>query len=219
MTKGIGKYQTDKAEKSLMSILKVLSDEKEHRYTEIKEKSGSNDPTLKKYFTEFKELKLVKKRVDITSGKYPYPAYYSINPKFHSLIKIIFQIEQEKKEIREIILNPKNSPLDVLDQINSINNTLILSILENYRENKDISQKLANLILELCVWTPYKILTSYLLEQSNKISDKIDIKELLKRNRTTIRMDKDMLLKISGWNEKQINGFYKKIGHGDLVEE
>ena len=59
----------------------------------------------------------------------------------------------------------------------------------------------------------------YLLEQSNKISDKIDIKELLKRNRTTIRMDKDMLLKISGWNEKQINGFYKKIGHGDLVEE
>ena len=137
MTKGIGKYQTDKAEKSLMSILKVLSDEKEHRYTEIKEKSGSNDPaTLKKYFTEFKELKLVKKRVDITSGKYPYPAYYSINPKFHSLIKIIFQIEQEKKEIREIILNPKNSPLDVLDQINSINNTLILSILETIEKIK-----------------------------------------------------------------------------------
>jgi predicted transcriptional regulator len=219
MVKGRGKHQIGKTEKSILSILKVLSDGKEHRYTEIKQKSGSNDPTLQKYFKEFTEVKLVKKRVDITSGKYPYPAYYSINPNFEPLIKIVFSIEQEKQELKKIISDSEKTPLDVLCQINSKNNDLILHIIKEYTKNNDVPQKLVTLILEWYVWRPYRILTLYLVEESKKTIGNFSVDELLRRNKTTVGMDRVMLSEISGWTGKQLDKFYEKIGRSDLVGE
>lgn len=219
MTKGKGKYQTDKEEKALTSILKALSERKEQRYKDIKKESNSNDPTLQKYLKQFIELKMVEKRIDFESGKYPYPVYYRITPIAEPIIKIMLQVDKEKQEIIKIISDPKKTPLDVLDQINTKNNALILSVLKEYKNNKDVSQEFADLVLKLVVWYPYMTLTSHLIEESKKNIGNIDIENLQKRNKTTIRMDKAILIEISGWTEKQINSFYEKIGHSDLIEE
>ena len=73
MTRGVGKYQIEQSNKALLSIIKAIS-KKEKRHKDIKKETGLNDPTLSKYLKPLLKMKLVKKRVDLESGKYPYPA-------------------------------------------------------------------------------------------------------------------------------------------------
>jgi DNA-binding HxlR family transcriptional regulator len=193
MTKGLGKYQIDKEAKALTSVLKALDDEKEHRYKDIKEKTGLNDVTLTKYLKELKEMKLIERNIDRKSDTYPIPVYYKINPMMKAVLEVISTTEQEKHEIKKILLNPKKTPLDVLDQISIKNNDRILLALKLYKENKNISPNLENLMLTLYVWQPYITLTSFLIEETKKIIEKIDIEYLIESNKSTIRIGKNDL--------------------------
>jgi len=96
---GVGKYQIEKAEKSLSPILKILSDGKKHRYKEIKGITGLNDPTMTKYLKRLSELKIIEKTVDIESGVYPHPVNYRTAPAFATQLKIILRIEKEKETV------------------------------------------------------------------------------------------------------------------------
>jgi DNA-binding transcriptional ArsR family regulator len=208
-TKGMGKYQIEKAQKSIMAILRVISDEKPHQYSELKEKTKLNSPTLTKHLKRLTEMKILKKKIDIESGKYPYPVYYSTNPAVAPIITVMLLTEHEMHEIEKIILDPKKTPLDVLDQINRKNNALLLSALKHYKENKDLPQDFVDFVLEITVWHPYKVLTSHLIEESKKIVDNIDVEELQKRNDSTVILDK-IALKDLGLNENEIEKFMKK---------
>ena len=201
---GRGKYQIENAEKALTSILGVLNDEKEHRYSDIKKETGLADPTVTKYLNQFKTQELIQKRVDTKSGKYPYPAYYKIKPITKAVLEVISTTKQEKHEIEQIILDPKKTPLDVLDQINIKNNASILLTLKLLKENKDISPELLNLILRLFVWQPYVTLTSFLIEKSKKIIDKIDVESLIESNKSTIQVGKNSL-KSLGLTDNEID--------------
>ena len=196
MTKGLGKYQIEQEEKALKSILDVLSDEKEHRNKDIKKKTGLNDVTLTKHLKKLKEMKLIERNIDRKSDTYPIPVYYKINPMMKAVLEVISTTEQEKHEIEKILLNPKKTPLDVLDQISIKNNELVLLTLKLYKENKDVSPKLLNLMLELYVWQPYARLTSFLIEESKKIIDEIDVESLIESNKSTIRLGKNDLKSI-----------------------
>ena len=138
MVKGKGKYQVEQEEKSTVAIYKVLADGKKHRYKEIKEKTGLKDPTLAKYFEQLvKKRKVLKKEVDTVSGKYPYPVYYSVDPRWLPIVEMVLTIEEEKQEIEKIIQDPKKTPLDVLEQINHRNNFLVLLGLKFFKDDKD----------------------------------------------------------------------------------
>ena len=199
----------EKAQKSIMSILRIISDGKPHQYSELKEKTKLNSPTLSKHLKRLTEKKILKKKIDTESGKYPYPVYYSANPAVAPIINIMLLTEHEMHEIERIISDPRKTPLDVLDQINRKNNALILSTLKHYKENKELPEDFVNFVLEIVVWRPYKLLTSHLIEASKTILDSIDIEELQKRNETTITLDV-IGLKDLGLNETQIENFMKK---------
>lgn len=203
MTKGVGKYQIDNEAKILKSILDVLSDEKEHRNKEIKKETGLNDVTLTKYLKKLKEMKLIERNIDRKSDTYPIPVYYKINPMMKAVLEVISTTEQEKHEIEKILLNPKKTPLDVLDQISIKNNELVLLALKLYKENKNVSPNLLNLMLSLYVWQPYARLTSFLIEESKKIINKIDVESLIESNKSTIRIGKNDLKSI-GFTDEMI---------------
>jgi len=215
-TKGIGKYQIEKAQKSIMAILRVIADGKPHQYSELKEKTKLNSPTLTKHLKRLTEVKLLKKKIDIESGKYPYPVYYSANPAITPVLTVMLLTEHEMQEIEKIILDPKKTPLDVLDQINMKNNALILLALKQYKKNKDVPQEFMNFVLEITVWHPYKVLTSHLVEASKKIIENIDIDELQKRNDTTISLD-EIGLKNLGVPENEIKVLMEKMGRGNFT--
>jgi DNA-binding HxlR family transcriptional regulator len=224
MVKGKGKYQLDLEEKSTMSILKVLLDGKKHRHKEIKEKTKLNDPTLAKYFNRLQGQKFLEKEIDVKSGKYPYPVYYSINPKALPLLKIIPQIEHEKEEIEKIILDPKKTPLDVLDELNKKNNSFILLALKECKERKDLPQGFINFLLEFFVWNPYKYLSSFLVESSEKIIEKIDVEKLIEQNQRTVCVDKyqfkhviEDAFRTMGLTENDTKDFMKRSGMNELI--
>lgn len=189
MVKGIGKFQLEQKEKSTMSIFKVLSDGKQHRYKEIKEKTRLNDPTLQKYFKQFLNMNLIEKEVDIKSGKYPYPSYY----KATSGSLIILQIDQKLKiqieQIEKIISDPECTILTALYKIDMIINNNILGYLEIYKR-KDLNSETQNFISEMFIVYTYKILTGYFIETSKKIIENINIKEFKEKNARTLFIDK-----------------------------
>lgn len=218
MVKGMGKYQLDKAEKSQELILHVLIDGKPHRHKEIKQTTGLNDPTLKKYFDKFLKMKLIEKKVDFQSGKYPYPAYYSIRQSILPLLEVISTLHLESEEIERIVQDPKKTPLDILDQINVRNNTLILQALKDLKENRGLSMNFLNFLLEVYVWSPYKFLTSSLLQSTEKVIDKIDFEKLIEQSRTALCIDKTML-EDAGLTKAKIKAIYERMGRGDLLGE
>lgn len=215
MTKGVGQYQIDKEAQAKISVLKALDDEKEHRYNDIKEKTGLKDPTVTKYLKQFVEQKLITKKVDITSGKYPYPAYYKIKPMTKAVLEVISTTEHEKHEIEQILLDSKKTPLDVLDQLNIRINSNILLALKICKEDKNASPESLNSMLRLFVWQPYEILTAFLIEESKKIIEKIDIDYLIESNKSTKRLGKNDLKSLIqslnlGLSDKEIDDVIAK---------
>lgn len=217
-TRGVGKYQIKKAQKTIMKILRVLSDGKPHQYSELKKETQLNSPTLSKHLKRLTQTKLIERKMNRDNGKYPPPVYYTAKPPALLQLKIISMAEQEMQEIEKIISDPKKTPLDVLDQINMKNNALILWALAQCKENKDIPKEFVVFVLEIAVWDPYMVLTSHLVEASKKIIENVDIGELQKRNETTISLD-EISLKELGVPENKINDLMKKLGRGSLKKE
>jgi DNA-binding MarR family transcriptional regulator len=179
--KGMGEYQKRKMlEVGLMPILKVLIDEKEHRYKEIKEKGKLNDFTLSKHLKRLNKLNFVTKRIDIKSGKYPFPIYYKINPTFKLALHRYVAVEEAWKELEEKFLKDKDLWF-AIGAINTICNGIFLTMIGALKHNKDLRDEEVNyLCLNLFVCETYETLMWRLLKASAKIVDDIDFEKLLK---------------------------------------
>ena len=189
MTRGKGKYHTEKADKAFLAIMKVLSgreegmeykpklEGKEYRYKELKKKTGLNDPTLAKYLKPLINLKLVSKRVDLESGKYPYPAYYRAEPEFLTWIDAQISTKELSEQIEGVLLETK-SPMFVLELINLQNYVSTSFTLQKLKEDKDIPEHKLGFLLELFAWEPFQVLTWNLIKACKKNIDVIDIDQI-----------------------------------------
>jgi len=81
---GWGEQQLQQAKTSVKKISDTLTDGKWHRYGEIlstiRKTSRISSATLSKWLKKMEAEGLIKKKVDIKSGKYPYPAFYQQTP-------------------------------------------------------------------------------------------------------------------------------------------
>jgi DNA-binding HxlR family transcriptional regulator len=179
--KGMGEYQKRKMlEVGLMPILRVLIDEKEHRYKEIKEKGKLNDFTLSKHLNRLKNMRFVTRRIDTESGKYPPPVYYKINPIFKLVLHRYVAVEVAWKELEENFLKTKDLWF-AIEAINTICNGLFLTMISALKHNKDFrDEEVDYLWLKLFVCETYETLMWRLLKASAKIVDDIDFEKLLK---------------------------------------
>lgn len=207
--RGMGRHQLDRIAEARKTVLMLLADGDWHQYGELREKSRLSSATLSKHLKQLKDI--VEKKLDTESGKYPYPVHYRAKPEYLPVLEVVSITEHEKHEIEKIILDSNKTPLDVLDQINIKNNGSLLMALKLYKDNKDASPEFMNLMLELFVWQPYKVLTSFLIEESKKIIEKIDIENLIESNKSTMHIDKNGL-KSLGWTENEIRNFMEKSG-------
>jgi len=178
MTRGMGKYQREKSNQAFLSIIKAIS-KKEKRHMDIKKETGLNDPTLSKYLKPLLKLKLVKKRVDIESGKYPYPAYYKAEPELLTWVDAQVSTEELSKQIEPVLLETKN-PFFVLDIINTDCQSIMKITIGKLMEEKNTPEHKLRFLLDLFAWEPYRVLTWKLIEATKKHIDEIDFEQARK---------------------------------------
>jgi hypothetical protein len=177
-TRGIGRHQTDKEWKSLMSILKAVSNGEEHRYKDIKKATGLSDPTLTKFLNRFIELKLMNKKWDTST--YPHAAYYKAKPDLMMYSKTQVRTE-ELSELVESKLSESKDPLLILEWINITIYIRMVDVLKQFKTNKSLLEPKLNFLMDVFVWEPFKVLTWKLMESTGKIIDKIDFEQLEKK--------------------------------------
>ena len=183
---GIGNYQTEKAINAKWSILKTLSDGEWHRNMELKEKTRLSSRTLSKHLKQMTELKIIEKKEDIESGKYPVPVLYKTTPIITGHGIVLDVINERILLPREIIdeklkldLNQTKDPLIVLESIHESSEQHFLGLLSQIQHDKNITDKQINILLECFLWEPYKQYTSKLLEASRKIINDFNITDLI----------------------------------------
>lgn len=172
--KGKDKHQIETEWKSIMSILKVFSDGKEHRYTDIKGETKLSDPTVTTLLKRFTALKLIKRRWDM--DVYPHGSYYKPEPELVLYSKSQQETEEQYKLIESNLPETKNLSA-ILQWIQIVILRRMLEILRQYKMNKKLEPQL-NFLMDTLVWAPFKDLTWRLVESSKRIIDEIDIEEL-----------------------------------------
>jgi hypothetical protein len=176
MRKGKDSFQMKKEWKSIMDVLRVFTDKKEHRYTEIKKASGLNDPTLAKLLSRFTKSKMVKQRWDMST--YPHASYYQATPEFVLFSKSEIDTE-EKSEAIASTLSENKDPLEILNWIHVTILRHMLEILRQYKKDKKLEPQL-KFLMDILVWQPFRDLTWKLLESTKEIIDEIDIDKIEK---------------------------------------
>lgn len=86
MKKGKGEHQKNMELRAELKLLNILKDLKWHQYSELASKTRLSSATLSKHL---KRHVLLEKRVDTTSGKYPYPVYYKVKDRAGLIVKIV----------------------------------------------------------------------------------------------------------------------------------
>lgn len=79
--RGVGEYQIRKAEKSRTLIVNALANGKWEQYNKVVRKTGLSTATVSKYLKKLEEEREIEKKIDIKSGKYPYPVHYRLTKK------------------------------------------------------------------------------------------------------------------------------------------
>jgi len=183
LNKGLRQYQTEKAIESQVSILKVLSyDEDLHQYSELKEKTKLSDATLSKQLKQLKEIKLIERKLDTESGKYPPPVFYRLNPIYVTAFRGAITMDKHKKRDIEHYIKTQlsfSNPVKIIKEINSHTNLALLGIMQHLKEHQNTDEKITRFLLELLVWNPYRKSTQLLIEKTLPIIDTINPKELV----------------------------------------
>jgi len=94
--RGVGKYQIKISAESRRKILAALAEGKWTRYHDVVAKANVGTTTASKYLKIMKEAGEIEKKVDLTSGEYPYPALYRLTPKGLAALKAL--VRQETAE-------------------------------------------------------------------------------------------------------------------------
>jgi DNA-binding Lrp family transcriptional regulator len=101
---GVRQWQKAKLQETEIQITKVLFDGQPHQYSEILEKTKLGKATLSKHFKKMEKEGKITKKIDIESGKYPYPVYYQyqVDPQEKEKIKILITKENVKVSLDSI---------------------------------------------------------------------------------------------------------------------
>jgi DNA-binding transcriptional ArsR family regulator len=177
--KGTGDYQIDKRVKARKTLLKVLADEKWHQYSEIKEITSLSAPTLANHFKQLKKLKVIEKRIDTKSGKYPYPVFYRLKPPFGTKFKTVILTDGLWQALNEESLQKTKNPIETLEIISGIFKAFLADVMISLKKEPI---EFAEVSLELFVWEPYRVLMWKLIQATKEMIDdkQIDIDQLAK---------------------------------------
>jgi len=177
--RGMGKRQATQAQESSLRIAKFLSDKKPHQFKEIKKETKLSPPTLSKRLKELVEVRLVNKKVDTKSGRYPYPVYYTATEELSDFAKTAMFIDEASARIEEAISADKQ-PLLLLDGLHMANTANMVMILRELK--KDKSRLRPDMIFNWELWTlePYRALSLKIIEASAKEINEIDIDQIQK---------------------------------------
>lgn len=174
----MGNYQMYKLIRSRAEILAALSDGQWHRNMELKEKTKLSSRTLAKNLNEMTNLRIIEKKTDVESGKYPVPVLYKVEPRVKTYIEAMLTREELVNQL-EPALNETKDPLILLEAIHEWSQASFLRLLGRIQENKNITKEEIQFFEECFLWTYYERWTSKLIEASRKIINDINIAQLL----------------------------------------
>jgi len=139
MPQGLGQDQIKRARTAKTAVLKVLADNKWHRFGKIVEATKISAATVSKYLKEFEKKglkgqkgKLVEKRVDVESGEYPYPAYYRMT-EYGQKALTKWEIAEEIETFPNIY-DKTELEKDLLDLLHGKNGNVALASVESLHD-------------------------------------------------------------------------------------
>jgi hypothetical protein len=136
--------------------------------------------TLSKYLRKLKGL--VEKKVDIESGKYPYPVFYRVPESFSIILRQVKLVSILSDKMKKAMLETEN-PMLVLEYLNTAMNILVLSVLkvmkEVEKETGHINEEHLSLLFSLRIM-PFMDLYWTFLTASKGIWDNVDFDQVRK---------------------------------------
>ena len=174
---GIGNWHIDKAYKSKWLILKTLSDGQWHRNMELKQKTELSSRTLAKHLNHMINIKIIERKEDIKSRKYPVPVLYKATPELTTYVKARIAREEFANGL-ESALNETKDPLFLLDGIHATSQLYFIELLNQIQQNNITTDEQINFFAECFLWANYKQFTHKLIEASRKIINDLNITQL-----------------------------------------
>jgi DNA-binding MarR family transcriptional regulator len=113
--KGVGEYQIKAFMGSYQKILTALASGDWVRYCDIVKSAGVGTTTASKFLKSMEEAGEVEKKVDLTSGEYPYPVLYKLTPKGLAALKAL--LRQEAVERSHVCNLTKNVREKLLERV------------------------------------------------------------------------------------------------------
>ena len=137
-------------------ILMALSDGQWHRNKELKEETKLTPRTLSKHLKELeKELGWIERIEDKESGEYPHPILYRIERSMLSITIFIKSVYDNADDIERELRETKD-PLRILVEFHKLNLYYFTLLLESIQENKCMSQKVIDALMDFSIYAPYE---------------------------------------------------------------
>jgi len=145
---------------------------------ELKEKTKLSSRTLTKHLNQMTNLRIIEKKTDVESGKYPVPVLYKAKPNLVTYVKASMA-RREAANLFEPALNETKDPLMILDGIHVSSQLYFIDILQRIQEHKNMTNEEIYFFEEIFLWANYKQYTSKLIQASRKIINDLNITQLL----------------------------------------
>jgi hypothetical protein len=160
---------------------------------ELKEKTKLSSRTLVKHLNQMVKLRVIEKKTDVESGKYPHPVLYKAEPELTTYIKASLSRE-ETANLLEPALNETKDPLILLEAIHVSSQLYFIELLTQIQQNKIVTNEEINFFAECFLWANYKQYTSKLIEASRKIINDLNITQsLINQAKRQIRISETVL--------------------------
>lgn len=175
---GIGNYHINKATEARWKIFIALSDGQWHRNMKLKEKTELSSRTLAKHLSQMTKIRIIERKKDVKSGKYPIPVLYKIKFPFDTYVKANISRIWFANQI-ETMLDETKDPLFILDAIHVFSQEGFIGLLRIIQQDKSITNEELYFLGECFLWTNYKKFISKLIEASRQIINNLNITQLL----------------------------------------
>jgi len=175
---GIGNYHIDKANEAKWAILTALSDGQWHRNMELKEKTKLSSRTLAKHLNWMTKIRVIEKKTDVESGKYPIPVLYKVVPALETYVKASITRTWFANRI-ELMLDETKDPFIILDAIHAASQDVFIELLKEIQQDISTTNEEIYFFGECFLWANYKKFVSKLIEASRKIINDLNITQLL----------------------------------------
>jgi DNA-binding HxlR family transcriptional regulator len=188
MTKGTGNNQIEKAKESKRTILASLQTGDWFRYQNLQKQTGVSSATLSKHLKEL-EKGIIEKKIDMESGKYPYPVYYRIKPE------IITKLTKIRKKAEELFAKSKQSR-NSLHWLNFNTGLLLISLLKEYIKNPTQNEKMFSQATEYNIISLYRNYIDAIKLKMKDYNEKgEDVNQLLTDFQNQILKDYNFMIK------------------------